>query len=189
MEASEAREQLEMVDRIIASSSQRLCAGGEFFVVWGIVGAAIDALVTAVNARVLPGQAMWAYPVLLVVAIAFSVVRTRQYRARGDRMSILQREYLNVLWLAISLTVVVMFTTFNIFTTVVAVASLWSFAEAIVLFYIGMHGNRRAQIGGIIVLASLVLANFTSPYGGWVLAAGVLLGYAGFGVAELTARD
>ncbi len=189
MEASEAREHLEMVERIIAESSQRLQAGGEFFVVWGAICAAIDALVTATEQGLLPAAALWVYPVLIAGGIGFSILRTRYYRTCGERMSLLQREYLNVLWLTISVAAITMFVSFNIFRTFVAQAALWSFAETIVLFYIGMHGNRRAQIGGIAVFASLIVANFMPLYAGWILALGVLIGYAGFGLAELFAQE
>jgi len=191
MDASEAREHLELVERIIAQSAQRLHVGAEFFLVWGLFGATCDGLFTAAESgSISTGVTLVAYAVLLLAAVAFSVLRARYYRECGERMSLLQREYLNVLWLTIALATVATFTTFNIFSSVVARGSLWSFAEAIVLFYVGMHGNRRAQIGGIVILASLIAANFVPfPGAGWILAAGVLLGYAGFGAAELIARE
>jgi hypothetical protein len=190
MDASEAREHIEMVERIIAQSSQRLSAGGEFFIVWGAIGAALDALITAANANQISGTVFYAsYPTLIVAGIAFSVLRSRYYHRCGDHMSLLQREYLNVLWLTIALATIAMFTMFNLFHTLSAEMALWSFAETIVLFYVGMHGNRRAQTGGIIILASLIVANFVLPYSGWILAGGVLCGYAGFGAAELLARE
>jgi MFS family permease len=72
----------------------------------------------------------------------------------------------------------------------VASAAIWSVAQAIVLLYIGMHGNRRAQVAGIFVVVSLIAANFAPPgIDGYILAAGMLGGYAGFGVSELLVRD
>jgi hypothetical protein len=190
MDASEAREHLEMVERIIAESSQRLRAGGEFFLVWGLVGAILDVLITLAVAGRISATAFYAtYAVLIVAGIGFSIVRSRYYQQCGNRMSLLQREYLNVLWLTIALATVAMFTMYHLFDSITALMGLWSFAETIVLFYIGMHGNRRAQIGGIAILASMILANFISGYAGWILAAGILVGYAGFGAAELIAGD
>jgi hypothetical protein len=53
-----------------------------------------------------------------------------------------------------------------------------------------MHGNRRAQVAGILVVVSLIAANFAPPaIAGYILAAGMLGGYAGFGVSELLAHD
>jgi MFS family permease len=190
VDASEARNHLEMVERIIAESSQRLKAGGEFFLVWGVIGAALDALIAAAVADQISATVFYvAYPLLILIGVAFSILRSRYYHRCGERMSLLQREYLNVLWLTIALATIAMFTMFNLFHSFTAEMALWSFAETLVLFYVGMHGNRRAQIGGIVLLASLILANFIPAYVGWILAAGVLLGYAGFGAAELIARD
>ncbi len=190
MDTSEARDHLEMVDRIIAQSSQRLWAGGEFFLVWGALGASIDVLVTLVTAGRIPTAVFFtAYAVLVAAGVGFSVMRSRYYRRYSDRMSLAQRDYLNVLWLTIALATIAAFTMSRLFHTVTAMMALWSFAETILLFYIGVHGNRRAQIGGVVILASMIIANFIPAYAGWILAAGVLVGYAGFGAAELLAGD
>ena len=178
-----------MVERILAESSQRLCYGGEFFLVWGLYSALTTVLWQLVGNGLLPRAALWTDGVFLFVAVAFSVVRGRMKSAHHVRRSLVQREFFNVLWLTIGMAFVVNVGAYNIFNGWAA-AGIWSFAEAIVLFYIGMHGNRRAQIGGIVMLASLIAANFTAPnLCGYVLAAGMLVGYAGFGLTELLARD
>jgi hypothetical protein len=101
----------------------------------------------------------------------------------------LQREYFNVLWLTIGLAFVVNVAAYRIFSGAAA-AAIWSVAEAIVLLYIGMHGNRRAQIAGVVIVVSLIAANFApAAIVGYVLGAGMLVGYAGFGLSELLARD
>lgn len=188
MNPSEAREHIAMVERIIAASSRKLEAGGEFFVVWGVAGAAMDTVLTLVLAQRLPDAAMWINAAILVLAVAFTVVRTRFYRKSVESMSLLQREYLNVLMLAIVLAFVTQLIGFNLFLPI-GLMALWNVVEAFVLFYIGMHGNRRAQIGGIAMLVSIALANFTPAYSGFILAAGVLVGYGGFGVADLLASE
>lgn len=190
MDASEAREHIEMVERIVSQGSRRLRVGGEFFVVWGVVGAVIDGMITAAEAGLVPVVAFYvSYGIAIAAGIAFSIARSRYYRRCSDRMSWVERQYLNVLWLAISLTFVAMLAMTHIFNSFTSQIALWSFAETLVLFYIAMHCNRRAQVGGIIMLASLITANFTLAYAGWILAAGVLVGYAGFGAAELIAGD
>jgi hypothetical protein len=100
-----------------------------------------------------------------------------------------QREFFNMLWLTMGLAFIVNVGAFNIFRGW-ASAGIWSFAEAIVLFFIGIHGNRRALVAGIVVVVSLVVANFVGPAtAGYVLAAGMVVGYAGFGIAELLSGD
>jgi hypothetical protein len=186
--APQARDHIEMVDRILAESQQRLCSGGEYFVVWGIASACLTVLFYLQSTGALPASALWSAPVVLGAAVIFSIVRGRQTRAAIARSSLLQREFFNVLWLTLGLAFVVNFAVSRIFTGL-ALSAIWSVAETIVLLYIGMHGNRRAQVAGVLVVASMIVANFAdagiAPY---VLAAGMLVGYAGFGISELLAR-
>jgi hypothetical protein len=187
--AGEARDHIEMVDRILAESHQRLCGGGEYFVIWGIASASITVLAHLVHIGSLPAAALWAIPPVLLACAGLSILRGRQTRGAPARSSLVQREFFNVLWLTLGIAFVVDITAFRIFTGI-ASAAIWSVAEAIVLLYIGLHGNRRAQIAGAVVVASLVVANFIDEsLAAYVLAAGMLAGYTGFGLAELLAGD
>jgi hypothetical protein len=187
--APQARDHIEMVDRILAESHPRLCSGGEFFVVWGVISAYITVLSELVARAALPKPVLWTIPIVLAAGAIFSMVRGAQTRRRIARTSLVQREFFNVLWLTLGLAFVVDIAAFRIFPGL-ASAAIWSVAEAIVLLFIGMHGNRRAQLAGVIVVVSLVAANFVgSNLAAYVLAAGMLGGYAGFGLSELAARD
>ncbi len=188
IDATEARDHIEMVDRILAESHQRLCTGGEYFIVWGVISAYVTILADTVGHRGLPASALWTVPVVLLAGALFSIVRGRLTRSVLKRSSLLQREFFNVLWLTLGMAFVADVAVFNIFAGL-ASAAVWSVAEAIVLLYIGMHGNRRAQIAGVLVVVSLIVANFAHPFAAYILAAGMLVGYAGFGVSELLARD
>jgi len=186
---SEARDHIEMVNRILAESQQRLCTGGEYFLVWGIGSAFVTILFALENNGLVPGAALWSVPVVLALCALFSIYRSRATRAALARSSLLQREFFNVLWLTIGLAFVANAAAYRIFAGV-ASAAVWSIAEAIVLLYIGMHGNRRAQIAGVLVVVSVIAANFVAPpLAGYVLGAGMLVGYGGFGVGELLARE
>jgi hypothetical protein len=188
LDAAAAHDHLEMVSQILAESQQRLCSGGEHFVVWGIGSAYITVLFQLVHGGLLAPAAAWSVPIVIGACAAFSIVRGRQTRRVLQRSSLLQREFFNVLWLALGLAFVVDVAAFNIFTGL-ASAAIWSVAEAIVLLYIGMHGNRRAQIAGVLVVISLVVANFAwSGIAGYILGAGMVVGYAGFGASEMLAR-
>ncbi|MFY9719769.1 MAG: hypothetical protein WAK16_08990 [Candidatus Cybelea sp.] len=189
IDTGEARDHIEMVDRILAESHQRLCTGGEYFVVWGVGSAFVTILFALTDGGLLPPQALWSVPLVLAACAIFSIVRGRFTRQAVARSSLVQREFFNVLWLTIGLALIVDLAVFRIFAGL-ASAAIWSVAEAIVLLYIGMHGNRRAQIAGVVVIVSLIAANFVdSAFAGYVLGAGMLLGYAGFGASELLARD
>lgn len=185
----EARDHLEMVQRILSETQQRLCSGGEFFVVWGLASAFATVIFHLVGIRALPLAAVWWAPGILVAAGLFSIVRSRRARANLSRRSLVEREFFNVLWLTLGLAFIVDVAAYNIFTGI-ASAAIWSVSEAIVLLYIGMHGNRRAQVAGMVVVASIVVANFIGhSLAAYVLAAGMLAGYGGFGLTEMLARD
>lgn len=189
LSAPEARDHVEMIQRILAESHQRLCSGGEFFIVWGLASAFITVVAHLAARSVLPQTALISIPVVLVGCSIYSIVRGRQTRRMLARTSLLQREFFNVLWLTIGLAFVVDVAVFNIFAGI-ASAAIWSVAEAIVLLYIGMHGNRRAQIAGVLVVVSLIVANFVdSNLTAYVLAAGMLAGYTGFGIGELLSHE
>ncbi len=189
IDAAAARDHIEMVDRILAESHQRLCSGGEHFVVWGIGSAYVPVLFALVDRGTVPSAALWSVPIVLAACAVFSIFRGRLTRRMLQRSSLVQREFFNVLWLTLGLAFVVNVAVYRIFTGAAA-AAIWSVAEAIVLLYIGMHGNRRAQIGGVLIVVSLIVANFAPPaIVGYVLGCGMLVGYAGFGASELLARD
>jgi hypothetical protein len=178
-----------MVERIIAASSQKLEAGGEFFVAWGIASALMFLLMQLIEDGHLPLWGLWATLPILGAAVVFSAMRQRCYRRAGfERLSLLQREFFNVLSLTLAMAFVVNVIGFHVFARWGGPA-LWSVAGSIVLFYIGMHGNRRAIVGGIIMLASIAIANFMPAIAGYALGGGMLLGYAGFGVADLLAAE
>jgi hypothetical protein len=189
MDEAQAREHIAMVDRILAQSQQRLCSGGEYFVVWGVGSAAVTAIFASVGAGALPrGAAWWAWVVLVLCAL-FSVVRSRQNRSTVASSSLVQREFFNVLWITLGLAFLADVAAFRLFPGIAA-AAIWSVAEAIVLLYIGLHGNRRALVAGVLVVASLIVANFVGGLmSAYVLAAGMLIGYGGFGLSELLAHD
>ena len=188
MNPTEAREHLEMVEKIIAASSRKLEAGGEFFICWGLAGASFAVLDNFVWNGTLDPSWLWLAVVIGLAAMGFTILRARYYRTRIQNMSLLQREYLNFLWLAIAVAFVTEIVGFNLFGRV-GLTAIWNVVETIVLFYIGLHGNRRALVGGIVLIVSIAAANFVPQWNVLILAAGVLFGYGGFGVAELLASE
>jgi hypothetical protein len=186
--ASQARDHIEMVDKILTRSERSLCVGGEFFVAWGIFGALVTLVIQLVVSGLVPSSAIAVLPVALIAAVLFSALRGRQLGRRADGMSLIQREFFVVLWISLGVAAFSDFAGYQIFTTW-ASSAIWNVAAAIVLFFIASHGNRRALVCGIIMLGSLAAANFVPHYTGYVLAAGMLFGYAGFGVVSLSARD
>lgn len=189
IDAAQARDHLEMVQRILEESQPRLCSGGEYFVVWGIASAYATVCSALIAQGAAPHGMVWSIFAVLAAGGIFSGVRARLTRRILQRSSLIQREFFNVLWLALGLAFITNIAVYRIFSGM-ASAAVWSVAEAIILLYIGMHGNRRAQVAGVLVVVSLVVANFApAPITAYVLGAGMLFGYGGFGLGELLARD
>jgi hypothetical protein len=188
MHASEAREHIEMVEAILSRTERCLNVGGEFFIVWGLFSAAVDLFIQLVLTGRLSAGTLWVLPVLFAAAVAFSIVRGRQLKARACGISHLQREFFTVLGLALALAAIVNLAAFNLFTEW-ANSAIWTVAGIFVLFFIALHGNRRALAGGIIMVGSLIAANFMHGLAGYALAAGMLFGYSGFGLVSLLSHD
>lgn len=186
--APQAREHIEMVDRILNRSERSLRVGGEFFLIWGLWGAAVTVVFQLIHARLVPASAFAALAVLLAAAVIFSVIRIRQLGKRRESISLLQREFFAVLIISWGVTFVAVMLGSRLFPGF-ASSAIWNVAAAILLFFIASHGNRPALIGGIVLLGSIGAANFMPLYAGYVLATGMVLGYAGFGVVSLISRD
>lgn len=190
MSPSEAREHLEMAERIVAASTRQLSlrCSAPFFIVWGIAAGSVDLLFGLGVRGVIPANILWVTAIPIVLAIIFSAVYGRKLRRSESGVTFLEREFLNVLWIAMSVAFVANMGAWNVFGWY-GIGANYTLAASIVLFYIGLHANRRALAGGIVMLVSLIVANFTASLGGFVLCAGFYIGYAGFGVAELLARE
>ena len=187
IDGSEAREHLAMVDRIVERTSSRLNVGAEYFIVWGIASATMSLMYQLIGDRIAPPNSIWIAWGAAFAAFAFSIWRGKSVGLQ--RLTFLEREFLTVLKVAMMVTFFVFIIELfgaNIFGAL-GLATIWSFAASIVMFYIAMHGNRRALVGGVLLLLSLMAANIFPNFLGYALSAGMLVGYAGFGVVELIA--
>ncbi len=181
MNTLEANEHLEMVDRILSHAVGTPRPSGALFIVWGVAGAIGTVLIQLVNAGRIAPSWMWLAGAVAVAAIAYTIFWVRRCRGRG-RLSVVDAAFVRVLYVALLAAFVGSDGAFNIFTGWGA-GAIWSVCLAIPLLFVGWLGNRSATIGGAILLASVVVANFTPHAVGYVLAAGWILGYAGAGLA------
>jgi hypothetical protein len=188
MDPSEARQHLDLVDRILTETDRSMCVIGDVFVVWGLVAAGIDVTFQLALTGRAPGWWQWLPLALIPLGIAYTIVRSIQAKNSSDRLTTVGREYLNVVWVVFGLMAVAQTAAFHLFPGWSA-AALWTLAGAIITFYVGMHGNRAGMLGGIVLLASLIVASFVPAYCGWILAGGMVLGYTGFGVASMVRGD
>ncbi len=190
MDPSEAREHLEMAERIVAASTRELSMryAAPFFVVWGLFETWVDlSAQLALDHVVRPVVSGGVDLALLLAAITWSALygmRKGSVRRRG--LTIAEREFLRIMGVTFTLTFLAEWT--GLFPSVGSASAIWSLASAAVLFFIWTHGNWRAFVCGIIIFASMFAGGYIPSIGGYALAAGLLLGYAGFGLLESLAR-
>lgn len=189
MDAREAREHIEMVDRILTRAENepvRIIPG--LVIVWGLAAAAIDAgqqmYISGAGGHV----GLWLSSAALAIGIVYSIALSVRILRSGclDRVSIVERrmgQVMGAVWFTV---LVAAFAQPHVFAAWGG-AAVWSMGAAIIMLIAGFGGDRRALAGGMILLASVLAANYVWPQvPGYALAAGFILGYAVPGVLFLS---
>ncbi|MGH7736558.1 MAG: hypothetical protein ACREMP_01620 [Candidatus Tyrphobacter sp.] len=185
MDSIEAREHLEMADRILGVSTRELRLGyaGRFFVIWGLFAAWMDVSAELTLHGILqPAVTPWIDLAILIAACVLSAVCGRAGKSHERGPTVLQREFLRAMGTTFGVCFVAMWA-WRLFPGF-SVAGLWSVACAVILFFVALHGNRRALVCGIVVIVSMFVASGVRGIEYYVLAAGLIVGYAGFGILE-----
>ena len=189
MDAREAREHLEMVDRILAEAepSRQWRPYPRVLVAIGIAAALLDVgaqfQVDGKSAGVTIAGA-----VLMLGCYAYLIWAMVDMKRRAVRISTVQARMgtaIRTVWIAVF---AASFATPHIFAGWAA-AAIWSLGGAIQMLIIGGSGDRRAVLAGCVLLASVVGANFVRGIEGYILAAGFILGYAVPGVLYMLDKD
>lgn len=181
MDTGEAREHLEMVDRILARAEDEpvhLIPG--LVICWGFAAAVICAAEQMYLLHIGGDWGIWAANAALAVGIVYSVavsvslMRNNRY----ERVSTLEKRMgrtMGAVWFTV---IVAAFSQPHVFAGWGA-AAIWSMGSAIMMLTAGFNGDRRGLAGGLILLASVLTANYAFPQTpGYALAAGFILGYA-----------
>lgn len=188
MDVTEAREHLELADAILRRVPRLARPSGELLIIWGIVAALLDILVTMFVQHRVAQSVLWVNPILLIAAIAYTSFRARAEAISGNRAWV--DIQLGRLFGAVFIVgILASFGGAALFTTLGSEA-LWSILFGGILLYVGFCGDRMALAGGGILALSVPAAVVAGVNGGYVLAAGFLLGYAGLGILyRLTHAD
>ena len=182
MESSDAREHLEMVDRILSRADASVEPRGTIFIIWGVAAAVLNLSIQGYFSYGFTAQYWWTLPAAVYV---LAIAATMYYSIRCDRegrMSVTERQFLRILYVTLATAFVGGVLATNIFTQW-AQSAIWSLCIAVPLLFIGVQGQRYALAGGVVLLASVVVANYTPHTVGVTLAIGDLIGYAGAGLA------
>ncbi len=183
MDALEARDHLEMVDRILARAEHNMSPMTPWlYCLWGVAGAILDIADQLVFVQNVSPKLFFVSGAVLLAAVGMTVAYARSAR-NAERVSAFERQIGRVFWAAWIAAIVVDFGGNRLFPGW-APAAIWSVVIAVPLLFIGLQGHRVTLSGGVVLLASVVAANFV-PAGltGYVLAAGMLVGLTGSGIA------
>ncbi|HET6895640.1 MAG TPA: hypothetical protein VFH72_09705 [Candidatus Baltobacteraceae bacterium] len=181
MDANEARDHLEMVDRILANAGDRpvrIIPG--LLIVWGLAAAIIDAGQQLYMQHIGGEAGMKAADIALLIgmisSIGVSVWLWRNHRY--ERISIVEQRMARTMG-AVWFTVIVSAFAQPVVFAGWGGAAVWSMGGAIMMLMAGFNGDRRGLVGGLILLASVLIANYVTPHApGYALAAGFIMGYA-----------
>lgn len=188
MDAHEARDHIEMVDRILTrveGEPVRYIPG--LIIAWGLAAAAIDAgqqmavFGTAGRLGVWLGNAALIAGIVYSIAISVSIARNCSW----ERMSVTEMRLGRIMGAVWFTVFIAAFAQPHVFAGWGG-AAVWSMGAAIMMLMSGFSGDRRGLAGGLTLLASVLAANYLWPNApGYVLAAGFILGYALPGVLFL----
>lgn len=180
MDAREAREHLEMVDRILTRAEGepvRFIPG--LIIVWGVAAAAIDAGQQLYFSHVEGRFGAWLADAALLIGVLYSVAVSMSIsrNRRFERVSITEMRLGRIMGAVWFTVLVAAFAQPHVFAGWGG-AAVWSMGAAIMMLMSGFSGDRRGLAGGLILLASVLAANYVLPQTpGYVLAAGFILGY------------
>jgi len=188
MDAREARDHLEMVDRILtqAQEGRPVRPYAWPFIILGTAAA----MLLAGQQLAVDGHGVvliWAGGILMVGGYASLIAARITLNRNSGRVSVAEArrgEASSAVWTAVFIAA---FAQPFIFTHW-ASGAIWNLGGAIQMLIFGFGGDRRALAGGLILAASMPAANW-SPQPGYVLAGGFILGYVVPGILRLLDRD
>ncbi len=185
MDAREARENLEMVDRILAQAEpvKHFRPYARLLVIIGVAAAVLECGIQLSmsgrgNAVVYAGIALMAAGYVYLI---WTQAVLRRASARISNAEARQSRSIGAVWLAVFIAA---FAQPHIFANWGA-SAIWNLGACIQMLMFGFSGDRRSLAGGIALGASIVGANYAINWAGYILAAGFLAGYVVPGILKL----
>jgi small-conductance mechanosensitive channel len=187
LDVVQAEDHLQMVDRILARVDEPVSVSGWPFLIWGVYGAVVNIVVQLVVFENHTSSLFWIVAGALVIAVTFMVFFLRSIRNR-ERRGLLDQHIGNLFMVAWIVALIAMLLGDHIFTNW-AQAAIWSLIYGLTMLYCAsLVRSRVVFIGGAILIASIVAANYSPAYVGYILAGGNLCGMAATGIVLMTAR-
>ncbi len=182
LNALQARDHIEMVDRILARAEDTGgCVPYQPFLYWGFAAAVINVVSERVSVQHDSAELYWIAAAALVLALGLTIGWARRLHGQERRSLVGRQVYyaFNTAWIV---SLACMLLAFRIFPQW-GQAAIWSIMYgSAMLFAATLVRSRVLLAGGIVLIASILCANFAIGYAGYILAAGDLIGLAGAGL-------
>jgi hypothetical protein len=189
MDSLEAREHLEMVDRILTEAEGRsLRPIPGLIIVWGIAAAAINVGQQMYVSHVGGRTGAWIADGALIIGVLYSIGLCITFARchSSERMTHAEHSagrMIGAVWFTV---IVAAFAQPHVFAGWGG-GAVWTVGAAIMMLGLGFSGDKRGLAGGLILLASLLAANYAfAQTPGYALAAGFIFGYAIPGILYLS---
>ncbi|GAC1503618.1 MAG: hypothetical protein NVS1B14_09110 [Vulcanimicrobiaceae bacterium] len=178
----QARDHLEMVDRILARADEtKNCVPYQPFLIWGVAAAVINLVNELVYVQHVSDRLFFLAGAAIVVALLLTMVYVRQLQGQERRSLIGRQVYyaFNIAWILAAACDLLAFRIFPQWGQ----AAIWSVMYGAAMLFAGTLVRSRVLLaGGIVLIASIAAANFAVGFAGYILAAGDLIGLAGAGL-------
>jgi hypothetical protein len=187
LDVVQAEDHLQMVDRILARVDEPLSVNGWPFLIWGVNGAVVNIVVQLVVFEHHASSLFGIVGVALAIAVILMVFLLRSIRTRGRR-GLLDRHIGKLFLVASVVALIATLLGDHIFTNW-AQAAIWSLIYGVTMMCCAsLVRSRVVFVGGAILIASIVAANYSPHYVGYILAFGNLSGMAAAGIVLIAAR-
>jgi hypothetical protein len=176
MDAREAREHLEMVDRILARAEppKNYRPWSWVLIIVGTAAALIEAgFQVALSGR--GNEVTYAGFALMAAGYAYMIWIAYTARRNAGRVSAGEARIgkaCGAVWIAVFIAFFAQPHIFNDFAT----GAIWNLGGAIQMLMFGFFGDRKSLAGGLVLALSIVVANYVSAPG-YALAGGFIFGY------------
>lgn len=187
LQPEDVRDHLQMVDRILARANAVPSISGWPFIMWGVVGAAINVVSQLVVVQGTSPSLYWIAGALVLIGALSMATFGRRMKSR-ERRGLLDGHISNMFMIAWIVAMVGMLGANHIFAAW-GQAGIWSLLFGVAMMYVALLTRSRAVFaGGAILIFSILAANLDLRDAGYILAAGDVIGMCGAGIALTLAR-
>lgn len=185
MEPTQARDHLDSVATIVRTADRSLHTPPWVFVIWGLYGAAVNAVHQARAAGVaLPGDPVIQLPLIVAGIVATVLVCLRPAR----RETLVDRHAGAVFAVVLAVLVVASLAAQHRVIPTEGIALFWVFGLAMAALIVGLEASRPLLFGGVALVAAGVAACWLEGWFSGLLAAGWLAGLVAPGIVLALGR-